>query len=201
MHGSVSAAVCRRSLPPARAPESRSAGRAARHGCAVASLARCCLKRGGSIPAGGAQPPGRPAWLRRGAVQARAVGWCVVPGLQDAFGLDVGDRQALARGQLGVAGEVPAQGLLELLRARVLTLDPVRLVRVHRPQQAARLRGDGLAGEARGAGARLPAPSGRQPFHHELQRSVRRTRGPGPSLRSPTQATGLVLSDSPARSR
>jgi hypothetical protein len=63
----------------------------------------------------------------------------------------VGDGQALTCGQLGVLGEVVVQRLFQFVRPGVLALDAIRVVRVHRAQQAAQLRGNGLAGQRGGS--------------------------------------------------
>lgn len=60
--------------------------------------------------------------------------------LQLLFGRHVRDGQPLAPGLVFVLGVVVAQGALDIQRQRVLPLDFVRVVRVHRAQQTAQPR-------------------------------------------------------------
>jgi hypothetical protein len=72
-------------------------------------------------------------------------------------------------------GEVLAQRLLDLVRACVLALDAVRVVRVHPAQQHAQFWSDGLAGQLGGyprevmrLGEQRPLLSGRRQQRLEL---------------------------------
>jgi len=78
---------------------------------------------------------------------------------QIKIGIDMGQRQSLLGGQCCVFGKILAQGLFYFVRARVLALDTVGVVRIHAAQLVAQLwrypgarQGGGQPGQVMGLG-------------------------------------------------
>ena len=84
--------------------------------------------------------------------------------LQRQLGVNVRHGQALLGGQRCVCGKVLAQGLVYLVRAGVLALNAVGVIRVHAAQQAAQLGRHAGAGKG-GGQARQVMRLGQQGLH------------------------------------